>query len=173
MSDSKTTQLSALADPVGTDVLPVVDDPGGAATTKKMTLSVLAAFVGNLLYPVGKILISHESANPSTYLGFGTWVAAAVGRFIVGVDSGDVDFDAAGNTGGAKTVTLTEAQIPAHAHLLQRYPTTTGASSGFTADTSMSGTPADVTLSTKAAGGGGSHPNVPPYHALFVWRRSA
>lgn len=39
----------------------------------------------------------------------------------------------------------------AHSHLTQRYPTATGASSGFTIDTSMSGTLADNTLPTKAA----------------------
>lgn len=40
---------------------------------------------------------------------------------------------------------------PGHVHLTQRYPTTSGGSSGFTADTSMSGTPADNTLATKSA----------------------
>lgn len=38
-----------------------------------------------------------------------------------------------------------------HSHLTQRYPTTTGGSSGFTFDTSMSGSLADNTLPTKAA----------------------
>jgi hypothetical protein len=44
------------------------------------------------------------------------------------------------------TVTVND---PGHSHLTQRYPTATGASSGFTIDTSMSGTPADNTLPTK------------------------
>lgn len=39
---------------------------------------------------------------------------------------------------------------PGHTHLTQRYPTATGASSGFTIDTSMSGTLADNTLPTKS-----------------------
>lgn len=43
---------------------------------------------------------------------------------------------------------------PGHTHLTQRYPTTTGASSGFTIDTSMSGTLADNTLPTKSAATG-------------------
>lgn len=38
---------------------------------------------------------------------------------------------------------------PGHTHLTQRYPTATGSSSGFTIDTSMSGTLADNTLPTK------------------------
>lgn len=40
---------------------------------------------------------------------------------------------------------------PGHTHLTQRYPTATGGSSGFTIDTSMSGTLADNTLPTKTA----------------------
>lgn len=40
---------------------------------------------------------------------------------------------------------------PGHTHLTQRYPTATGGSSGFTIDTSMSGTLADNTLPTKSA----------------------
>ena len=38
------------------------------------------------------------------------------GRVIVGLDSNDSDFNALGKTGGAKTVTLTKEQIPAHNH---------------------------------------------------------
>lgn len=40
---------------------------------------------------------------------------------------------------------------PGHTHLTQRYPTATGASSGFTIDTSMSGTLANNTLPTASA----------------------
>lgn len=40
---------------------------------------------------------------------------------------------------------------PGHTHTTQRYPTSTGGSSGFTIDTSMSGTLADNTLPTKSA----------------------
>lgn len=46
------------------------------------------------------------------------------------------------------TVTVND---PGHTHLTQRYPTATGSSSGFTIDTSMSGTLADNTLPTKTA----------------------
>lgn len=39
------------------------------------------------------------------------------GRVGVGLDSGDPDFDAIGNTGGAKNHTLTIGQMPAHGHV--------------------------------------------------------
>jgi microcystin-dependent protein len=38
------------------------------------------------------------------------------GRVPVGFDSAQTEFDALGETGGAKTHTLTEAQMPAHSH---------------------------------------------------------
>lgn len=166
-------------------------------------------------WPIGSVFIAVVSTSPATLLGGGTWVAFGTGRMLVGLDSGDTDFDVAEETGGAKTVTLTEAQMPAHthtqnshthtqdahthtqdahSHLTQRYPTATGASSGFTIDTSMSGTLADNTLPTKAAtavnqnatatnqaatatnqnaGSGAAHANLPPYIVVYMWKRTA
>lgn len=142
-------------------------------------------------WPIGSIFMSVLSANPVEQMGFGVWSAFGAGRCIVGVDAGDTDFDAAEKTSGEKTATLTEAQMPVHSHgitdpghthLTQRYPTATGASSGFTADTSMSGTLADNTLPTKTSttgisvintGGGQAHNNVQPSIAVYLWKRTA
>ena len=71
-------------------------------------VSVLAA------WPVGSIYQSTVATSPATLFG-GTWTALN-NRFLVGFGSGDPDFGTAGVTGGAKTVTLTEAQIPSHTH---------------------------------------------------------
>lgn len=142
---------------------------------------------GSEAFPVGSVFIGVVSTNPATLLGYGTWSAFAAGRMLVGLDAGDADFDAAEETGGAKTHTLTTAEMPshthvqdAHTHLTQRYPTTTGGSSGFTFDTSMSGTLADNTLATKAAtatnqntGGGGAHSILNPYIVVYIWKRTA
>lgn len=142
-------------------------------------------------WPIGAVFISVVSTNPATLLGFGTWAAFAAGRMLVGLDAGQTEFDTVEETGGAKTHTLVANEMPAHTHgvtdpghthLTQRYPTTTGASSGFTADTSMSGTLADNTLPTKAAttgvtvnseGGGAAHNNLPPYVVVYMWKRTA
>jgi microcystin-dependent protein len=40
------------------------------------------------------------------------------GRVPVGIDAGQTDFDQMGETGGAKTHTLTTAEIPAHSHTI-------------------------------------------------------
>lgn len=148
------------------------------------TVDVLAA------WPIGAVYISVVSTSPDTLFG-GTWSAFGAGRVIVGIDAGQTEFDTVEETGGAKTVTLTEAQIPSHTHaptdpghthLTQRYPTATGGSSGFTIDTSMSGTLADNTLPTKTAttgitigntGGGEAHTNLQPYIVVFMWKRTA
>jgi hypothetical protein len=146
---------------------------------------------GGEAFPVGSIFISVVSTNPGTLLGYGTWSAFGAGRTLVGIDAGQTEFDTVLETGGAKTHTLTESEIPSHTHavtdpghthLTQRYPTATGASSGFTIDTSMSGTLADNTLPTKSnttgitvgnAGSGGSHNNLQPYIVVYFWERTA
>lgn len=54
-------------------------------------------------YPVGAIFLAVVSTNPATLLGYGTWTAIGAGRVLVGLDSGDTDFDTVEETGGAKT----------------------------------------------------------------------
>ena len=78
--------------------------------------SVLAAKIAE--YPVGgKLYISAANTNPATALGFGTWAAYGAGRVPVGFDAGQAEFDAAEKTGGAKTHTLTSAEMPTHTHV--------------------------------------------------------
>ena len=136
-------------------------------TTKTFTIGDILA----LAYPVGSIYIAVVSTNPATLLGFGTWSAFGTGRTLVGIDTGDVDFDVVEETGGAKTVTLTSAEMPshthiqdahthtqdahthtqdAHSHTQRRNATTTGANTGWTTafDTSSSSPAADVNTGT-------------------------
>lgn len=92
---------------------------------------------------------------------------------LVGLDAGQAEFDTVEETGGAKTHTLTEAEMPAHVHNQTRLPTATGAVTGFTVDTSMSGTPAASGVDTGSKGGGGAHNNLPPYVVVYMWKRTA
>lgn len=68
-------------------------------------------------FPVGSIFLSVVSTDPATLLGYGTWSAIGAGKMLVGLDSGDADFDTLEETGGAKTVALTEGQMPTHTHV--------------------------------------------------------
>lgn len=192
------TVLATVATPQG-HVL--TSDGAGASSWQPSGAGVTLEDV----YPVGSVYLSVLATSPATLFGFGTWTRIAEGRALVGVDAQDPDFDQPEETGGAKTVTLATAEMPAHTHvqnahahavsdpghthLTQRYPTATGASSGFTIDTSMSGALADNTLPVKSAatgltvqnatptnqnaGGGGAHPNLQPYVTVYVWKRTA
>ena len=125
-------------------------------------------------WPIGSVFIAVVSTNPATLLGFGTWVAFGAGRVLVGLDSGDTDFDVAEETGGAKTVTLNETMIPAHTHMQRRHATTTGALSGLTtAPDASSSAPADLGPVTGSTGGGLAHNNVQPYIVVYMWKRTA
>lgn len=58
---------------------------------------------GSEAFPVGSVFIAVVSTDPATLLGYGTWSAFGSGRVLIGVDSGDTDFDTVEETGGAKT----------------------------------------------------------------------
>lgn len=80
-------------------------------------------------------------------------------RFIVGAGN---TYNV-GNTGGANTVTLTTAQIPAHTHSFS-IRSSNNVSTSYISGTNDSGTSAKKTSSS--VGGGEAHENRPPYYAL-------
>lgn len=110
------------------------------------------------------------------------------GKFIVGYDSADADYNAIGDQGGAKTVALTEAQMPQHNHtgtvtipphkhtLPKTVPGIGGGSSnaltnidniGHTAvtETNMSSS-SSGSVTTNNKGSNEAHENRPPYYTL-------
>jgi len=134
--------------------------------------SVKMAGLVDLLMPVGFIYISTVNTNPGTYLG-GTWSAFGVGKVLVGVDTGDVDFNTPEKTGGAKTVS-----VPAHTHSV---PYTgwpgdqTGQGAGWLASNTDGGggTLKHPTGDATSGSGGGSSPSVvQPYIAVYYWKRT-
>jgi hypothetical protein len=125
-------------------------------------------------FPVGYILISTVNTNPSTFLGYGTWSAFGAGRVMVGLDSGQTEFDTVEETGGAKTHTLQTSEIPAHTHVITSQTATTGAATSYehgVLDTSSA--EAEATEVTGSTGGGGAHNNMPPYIVCHFWKRTA
>jgi microcystin-dependent protein len=93
----------------------------GAVVNQILTSSMWNEFsqyvqdVGLVMYPVGSIYTSVVNTNPNTFFG-GTWVSFATGRTLVGVDTGQSEFNTVEKTGGAKTHTLTTSQMPSHTH---------------------------------------------------------
>ena len=124
------------------------------------------------IYPVGSIYINAGVAtNPGTLLGFGTWSAFGTGRTIVGVDSSDTDFDAVRETGGAKTHTLTIAELPSHTH--QTTLRGNGEDENLDLPSASDNSDPSRTMTSGATGGGGAHNNLQPYITAYMWRRTA
>ena len=121
-------------------------------------------------WPVGSVFISVVATNPNTLLGGGTWVAFGAGRVLVGIDAGQTEFDTVEEVGGAKTHTLTTAEMPSHAHGI----------TGGTIDWNQAGATAvqarlgaAVSIATGAAGSNGAHNNLQPYIVCHFWKRTA
>jgi microcystin-dependent protein len=92
------------------------------------------------------------------------------GRVPAGFDSGQVEFDALGETGGAKTHTLSTAEMPQHQHAtdslgrnLLWFPGSLG-TVGVGAGTNTTGVGAGEM--TDLQGGGQAHNNLQPYVVL-------
>jgi len=94
------------------------------------------AFMGELWkslmvfqYPIGEILTTRRDGNPSSWLGFGTWVRYGEGRVMVSRDPLDASFQAVDQIGGAKSHVLTTAELPSHTHSVDP-PSTATTSAG-------------------------------------------
>lgn len=122
----------------------------------------------NKIYPVGAIYMSATDVKPSVLFG-GTWERIK-DTFLLA--AGDVY--ANGTTGGEATHTLTENEMPSHKH------------KNFVGQTDGTGTYSNNLpqsawtnknywnyYETDAVGGGQPHNNMPPYLAVYVWKRTA
>lgn len=65
----------------------------------------------NAIYPIGRGFIDFTETDYSNYLGF-TWERELVGMTPVGLDISDSDFNSVGKTGGEKSHTLINDEIP-------------------------------------------------------------
>ena len=86
------------------------------------------------------------------------------GRMPVGRDSGQTEFDALAETGGAKTHTLTTAQIPSHTHDISVY--NAGPFNNSFIGSGGHGGTFNYTVASGPTGGGAAHNILQPYLVL-------
>lgn len=110
------------------------------------------------------------------------------GRFVVGYNSSDADYNASGKGGGEKQHSLTLTEMPAHTHSLKDYyfiensaAVSSGLSGTESAGAKVSGSAKTdndnntlmyKTHATEMAGSGYAHENRPPYYTLAYIMRT-
>lgn len=150
------------------------DDMASDSATKVASQQSIKAYVLSIasqLNPIGTIREFDVSTNPNTLLGFGTWTAFGTGRVTVAIDAGQTEFDTNGETGGAKTHTLSVEEMPAHKHALgYSFSNGTVVSEVRSGDTSGASPDSSMMENT---GGGGAHNNLQPYIVVYRWVRTA
>ena len=166
----------------GTYAMPTTDGDSGQVMSTNgegqvsfTTLSGVTATISNA-YPVGSIYMNCSNAtNPGTLLGFGTWAAFGAGRVLIGHDSSDTDFDTAEETGGSKTHTLTEAELPSHRHQVGSNDsgTGTGGAAGNMELVRDAGTGNGPAVNSSFTGSGDAHTIVQSYIVVYMWKRTA
>ena len=134
----------------------------------------------DLVYPVGSIYINYSSSSsPASTLG-GSWVRI-YNQFLIG--AGD-DYTI-GSTGGEVVHMLSVNELPSHTHQITRNDT--GAVAGFPIIDLQSGEKWGVGPNKTYTGDAGvgpygylnytgdntPHNNMPPYRAVWMWRRTA
>lgn len=145
--------------------------PTGLKGYYRATPAILRSIIDCLL-PVGTIIQRYDHNDPNTMYPGTTWVRI-YGAFPWYTDAnGQI-----GLTGGERTVTLTENQIPSHTHRI-RWTGSNGTATGGTSQENplvrygTTGT-GYTGIETLASGGGEAHNNMPPYIQISAWRRTA
>lgn len=133
------------------------------------------------IYPIGSIYMSVNATSPANLFG-GSWTQLK-DRFLLGAGSTYT----AGSTGGAATHKLTVAEMPSHNHsfkdgshtflwgqnktnnvYLNNASAVAGKTPGNSAMTSQ-----NIWNSTNSSGNTSAHNNMPPYLAVYMWKRTA
>lgn len=136
-----------------------------------MTMIKLGEGALNAIYPIGSIYLSVVATNPSQLFG-GVWEQIK-DRFLLAC--GDTYQN--GATGGEANHILTIAETPTHSHNMYTANdagdgTITGGG-GIVQDRGAPYKTYWATFAMENAGGGQPHNNMPPYLAVYIWKRTA
>ena len=122
----------------------------------------------NNTYPVGAIYLSVNSTSPASLFG-GTWEQIK-DRVLIGAGN----LYAVGDTGGEATHILTVDEMPSHKHIMnpRGYVGHFSSGSGYTTAVIDNYTEKGDVV-TSSTGGSQPHNNMPPYLAVYMWKRIA
>lgn len=140
---------------------------GGAAYKPQLDQIWLKGQLLDWLYPVGSIYMSTENVCAPALLG-GSWTRIQ-DRFLLAAGSSYT----AGTTGGEATHTLTQEEMPKHLHAAAVY----GGSMEYDYSRTTVGTYniSETGYKDKSMvlpeGGDQAHNNMPPYLAVYMWKR--
>ena len=151
-----------------------------------------------MIYPVGSIYMSFNPTNPGSLFG-GIWAAIDAGRMLLAQGSAEWDVEyKAGSTGGEYKHALTADELAAHKHTGTVSITSDGShthtfnfvreydaggdwpgsahyrTSQATKTTNAGGVHGhQASVNIDNSGSGTPHENMPPYVAVYMWRRTA
>ncbi|MDY5862361.1 phage baseplate protein [Agathobacter sp.] len=120
------------------------------------------------IYPLGSIYITTSSTHPNVLFPNTFWLPI-YDRFLLG---GGNNYEV-GSTGGEATHALTTSEMPAHNHSIY-YPNSGGPGDSnicYPADSNIKNTWYAEMCKTSNDGDGVAHNNMPPYLAVYVWKR--
>lgn len=143
--------------------------------TDQANIEVDYAAILNMVYPIGSIYISVNSANPNTLFG-GAWEAIEE-RFLLASGTNYT----AGTTGGEATHTLTVAEMPKHYHNIAYYKSTWTETVSNKTNTTQYGAYTNTKVryasddynnnGGTSVGESRAHNNMPPYLVVYMWKR--
>lgn len=123
-------------------------------------------------YPIGAIYLSVDSTSPSELFG-GEWEQIKDVFLLAGGNTYEV-----GSTGGEANHTLTVDEMPSHTHGVGYANNLNniqlnGGGGAYRVPWSTDGANGNSELIAKSTGGNKPHNNMPPYLAVYVWKRIA
>lgn len=161
-------------DPGTPHIIPEIDDSSVSASDTWSSQKIR-----DFIYPVGSIYMSVNSTSPATIFG-GTWEQLE-DRFLLAAGT----TYAAGATGGEAEHTLVKAELPAEQYRIGQDMTALGVAetwyltySNKAIDSMQTGAAIQRSATgdwakTEPLGSGQAHNNMPPYLAVYMWKRTA
>lgn len=156
----------------------------GMKNGKFVAMDQAAKIVLDNIYPIGSIFMSCENVSPASFWG-GSWTSLT-NRFLIGASSSYP----VNSTGGEATHRLTTNEMPSHNHTAGSHSHTINAwimeqgirhkdgtdyipQRGDQGYASGKFVTSSATPSINLTGGGQAHNNMPPYLAVYMWKRIA